>query len=300
MFWVFSVVLDAIMPVNAFILRLARLARLMRLWRLVKTMRRQQFDSLYLMTTALKGSIPILGWAIVLMVVIHRLLARVFAQGLRGFYFDHPATDSLPPGTDPALVYQYFGSFSRALLTMFEITLANWPVACRVLTENISEWFIVYTLMHKMFLGFAVIGVVNAVFIQETFKVATLDDTVMVRQTVRKQKFHHDKMRRLFEEADHDMDGKINVREWQQVCKDDWVKVWLASQDLHPHDTKLLFELMDREGKKYLTLQDLIRGASELKGSATNMDMKVLMRDLMERLPKQESFGEASSQQLTA
>lgn len=40
------------------------------------------------------------------------------------------------------LVYTYFGTFSRSLLTMFEITLANWPPVCRALTENVTEpWF---------------------------------------------------------------------------------------------------------------------------------------------------------------
>lgn len=40
------------------------------------------------------------------------------------------------------LVYTYFGTFSRSLLTMFEITLANWPPVCRALTENVTApWF---------------------------------------------------------------------------------------------------------------------------------------------------------------
>eukprot|EP00971_Amphidinium_carterae_P219129 4349964-Amphidinium_carterae.2 len=36
-------------------------------------------------------------------------------------------------------VYLYFGTFSRALLSMFELTMANWPPICRLLMENVSE-----------------------------------------------------------------------------------------------------------------------------------------------------------------
>ena len=37
---------------------------------------------------------------------------------------------------------------------------------------------------YKLVVGFAAVGIINAVFIQETFKVAASDDTVMMRQKV--------------------------------------------------------------------------------------------------------------------
>merc|ERR1740121_2501756 len=155
------------------------------------------------------------------------MMALLINQVLREWYFSSDGDQ-----TEQAEVYYYFGSFSRSLLSMFEITLANWPTACRVLMDNVHEAFMIYALIHKMLLGFAVIGVINAVFIQETFRCAIADDAVMVAQTKQKQHVHRTRMEKLFAEADENFDNKIDVDEWQKVCKDEWVQVWLSSQDL--------------------------------------------------------------------
>ena len=44
---------------------------------------------------------------------------------------------------------------------MFEITLANWPPASRLLVENVSEWFMLFGVLHKLTIGFAVVSVVS-------------------------------------------------------------------------------------------------------------------------------------------
>ena len=54
---------------------------------------------------------------------------------------------------------------------MFEITLGNWPPVARILQENVSEFYVAFSIIHKLVIGFAVIGVINGVFMQETFKV---------------------------------------------------------------------------------------------------------------------------------
>ena len=38
-------------------------------------------------------------------------------------------------------------------------------------------------ILHKLVIGFAVVGVINGVFIQETFKVASSDNQIMMRTT---------------------------------------------------------------------------------------------------------------------
>ena len=44
---------------------------------------------------------------------------------------------------------------------MFEITLANWPPVSRLLAENVSEWFMLFGVLHKLAIGFAVVSVVS-------------------------------------------------------------------------------------------------------------------------------------------
>merc|ERR1719229_1935700 len=140
------------------------------------------------MTTSLYGRMSALAWTTVILTVMHITLALLFNQALSASYF----IDESEPSEQRLDVYTYFGTFSRSLLTMFEITLANWPPACRLLMENVNEWLIIYVVGHKLTIGFAVVNVVNAVFIQETFRVATLDDKVMIRHRAREAKAHVD------------------------------------------------------------------------------------------------------------
>merc|ERR1740121_1744880 len=109
---------------------------------------------------------------------------------------------------------------------MIEITFGNFVVPVRILVENIDELWIIYAIVHKTILGFAAVGVLNAIFVQETFKAAALDDNLMVRQTKIKQGHHSKKMRALFEEADTDGNGTLDMDEWIAVCQDDWVQTW--------------------------------------------------------------------------
>merc|ERR1719198_2319740 len=116
--------------------------------------------------------------------------------------FDFYFREDKYPVEERQQVYEYFGTFSRSMLSMFEITLANWPPVARLLSENVSEFFMPICVVHKLLIGFAVVGVINGVFMQETFKVAATNDRIMIRQKEKAAKMHTAKMRRLFEQAD--------------------------------------------------------------------------------------------------
>merc|ERR1712093_28226 len=84
------------------------------------------------------------------------------------------------------------------MLSMFELSLANFPPIVWVLSEKITSWLIFFCLVHKLTVGFAVIGVINSVFIQETFKVANQDNYILKRQRERSDANFAEKMKLLF------------------------------------------------------------------------------------------------------
>lgn len=165
---------------------------------------------------------------------------------------------------------------------MFEITLGNWPPVCRLLSEKVSEWFMLLCILHKLVIGFAVVGVINGVFIQETFKVASSDNQIMMRQKERSYKLHEMKMRQLFMEADTDGDGFVNADEWRELVSHPAVQLWLGSMDLDAADADGLYELihdLDQDGD--LTMDELIRGVARLKGTARSYDLQMLLRQVL-------------------
>ncbi|CAK0847606.1 unnamed protein product [Prorocentrum cordatum] len=158
--WYIAVMGENIVPMDSSMLRMGRLVRLFRLLKLAKQI--QGFDSLYLMTTAIRGSAASLAWFCCLLSLFQVAVALAVNWVLTTWYLEN---DSYPE-EDRLQVFEYWGSFSRAILTTFEITLAHFPEPCRMLSENVSEWFVVFFVTHKLTIGFAVIGVINGVFIQ--------------------------------------------------------------------------------------------------------------------------------------
>merc|ERR1719498_9509 len=108
-------------------------------------------------------------------------------------------------------LFRYFGTFTRSLFSMFELTLGNWVPIARVLGELVSQWFLMLSLLHKLTMGFAAIGVINGIFVQETFKVAQGDDTIMLMQKERQIRIHTKKMKQFFAAADDSGDGMLSL-----------------------------------------------------------------------------------------
>lgn len=178
-------------------------------------------------------------------------------------------------------VYLYFGTFSRSMLSMTELTLANWPPICRMFQENVSELCVPCFVLHKLMIGFAVVGVVNGVFMQETFKIASTDDRIMVRQKSLAKQAHTKKMRNLFEAADRihgAQDCRLSLEELKKVVDTPYVRLWLASMDLNVSDVDTLFHLLD-DGDGELTADELVNGVGRLKGAARSMDLILMMNE---------------------
>jgi len=263
--WLITTVSESNSSFNPNILRLLRLMRLLRLLRLLGMI--SMFDSLYLMTTAIKGSLYILVWAVLVLCVVEMSLACLLQASvenyLRDGVGDQKATDA---------VFMHFGSFARSMLTMFELTLGNWIPPTRALVENVSEWYLLFFLMHKFIIGFSVVSVITGVFIQETFKVATSDDQIMLNNKRRANKEHHRKMGNLFKHADNDGNGSLDREEFEKVMDDPVVRKWLSSMGLDVNDVDTLFETLDG-GDGKVTAEELVVGAGRLKGTARSIDL---------------------------
>merc|ERR1711966_149832 len=210
----------------------------MRLVRILRAL--EALDVLYIMATAIRGLGRTLLWAVVLLCLSLMTCALFLSQGLQATYFDGKSSSNLSPTElkEHQDLFKYFGTFSRCWLSMFEITLGNWPPVARLLSEHVTEWFAVLCVAHKLTIGFAVIGVINGVILQETFKVAATDDLIMVRQKRRQARTTRDKMTRLFRDLDVTGDGNIEFEEFKLIAQDPDVKTWLASMDIETDDVR--------------------------------------------------------------
>merc|ERR1712032_1495071 len=151
-------------------------------------------DQLFLMATTLAHCMPVLFYGFVLIVASQTLVSLFLNNILLTYYLEEGSGD---PSSDSKL-FEYFGTFSRCMLSMLEATFGNFKSVARVLQEDASEWFVIFAVIHKLLCGFAFMGVINGIFVKETFKAAESDDLVMTVQKMKAQALHTKKMKKFF------------------------------------------------------------------------------------------------------
>eukprot|EP00929_Paragymnodinium_shiwhaense_P084372 TRINITY_DN45101_c0_g1_i1.p1 TRINITY_DN45101_c0_g1~~TRINITY_DN45101_c0_g1_i1.p1 ORF type:complete len:699 (+),score=107.11 TRINITY_DN45101_c0_g1_i1:103-2199(+) len=275
-FWLVSLVAGDVLIASPFLLRLVRMARLMRMAKLFRAF--QVFDVLHLLTMSLRASVSALFWSGILLAFLMLANGLILGKYLESYFY----APDLSYETRLWL-YQHFGSFSRCMFTMMELTFANWAKLSREVIENISEWFALYIMVYRLIVSFAVVKVISGIFLHETFRCAAADDEIMIMQRERQIKKHVERMQTLLEEGDESNDGFLNQEEFRDVCADPRIKKWLEAQEIFAHDADMLFAMIDVEGDNHLTAEELCRGFARLKGPARAFDMHVVM-DAVSRL----------------
>merc|ERR1712032_1055926 len=84
-----------------------------------------------------------------------------------------------------------------------------------------------------------------------------------------------DKMKKAFER------DTIDVETFATMLANREVQMWLKALDYEASDAGMLFQLIDKNGDGTLSLDELIEGMASLKGTARNMDVKLLMHPVL-------------------
>lgn len=278
-FSILAIVLDEVVhvPVNIQVLRLLRLTKMTRFLRLLKSA--EKMESIMIMAAALRRCVASAFWAIVILFVTLSVCSLCITSIVQDRYLseDSSLSEDLQVTT-----YLYFGSYTRSMQSMFELALANWTPISRFLMENVHEWWMLFVILYKLTVGFAMIGILNSVFMQETFSATELDNDIMVAKKRRADAAHRTKMTALFEHADLDQDGRIGRREFAKILRDPAIRTWLASMNLDVSEGKLLFDLIDdgRRSDGTIDKEELIAGIARLRGPARSIDVKALRKRL--------------------
>jgi len=247
------------------------LLRLVRVIKIVKSVRMFNITStlapLHLLIKCLEACVGMLFWSFLLMSFVQCMAGIVVSELCYSFLEDDTNDE-----TARELVHRYYGTFTLTMLSMFEIMFANWGPACRVLVENVSEWFSLFFLIYRCVMGFAVLNVVGAVFVQQALKTASSDDDLAFRQKERDIQAYNRKVKKLFQSIDGSGDGAISLDEFTKLVQSPKLKFWMSQLELEYHDLLSLFEFLDN-GDGQITLMEFIEGAQRLRGGAKALDI---------------------------
>lgn len=260
------------LPVDPTLLRLCRLAKLFRTIRVLRVS--GMLDSLSMLARCMSSSGLTLIWSLLFLLVIQLIAAMMVCLMVRPYLQDE-SNDQL----ERTAVYRFYGTFSVAVLTLFEVFFANWSPACRILTDNVTEWYSLLFLIYRCAIGFAVINVVNAVFVQQTLQVAKGDEEVLFLEKQKAEEKYFKNVARIFEKLDTSGDGLLSWSEFEQLLEDPKLRFLLDKLEIAAGDLKVLFDLLDDTGDGEISVEEFIEGVTRFKGAAKSLDVgQVLLR----------------------
>jgi len=264
-----------------------RLARLMRIARAVRLLRAfNQLDSMFLLLRSLEASAGALFWSFILLFCVQVAIGMLLCQILRGFF---QSESSLAVKHS---VYEYFGDLLRTMLTMFQITFANWVPVTRLLVENVSPWLGVFLVMYRCMFCFAIVKVIAAVFISETNRVVQTDNEAMMVKAQRQQHLYQEKLLEMFRELDQSNDGYISADEFKQLIDDEQLKTWSNALDLRISQLMELFDFLD-DGDGKISVHEFVQGMPKIKGNAQSTDLLHLVSLMRKMHAKVDKLSDA-------
>ncbi|CAE7896910.1 Sodium channel protein type 10 subunit alpha [Symbiodinium microadriaticum] len=252
--------------------RVIKLLRIVRTLRIIKTV--ALFRQLRLLVTTCVASIGALFWSMVMLFLIKLGFALIICQALQSYILD----ESNDMDTRLEMNWLY-GSFLKALYTMFEVTHAgSWPTRVRPVVDKVSPWYCIPFLGYITLVVFAVIRVVTALFLKETLASAANDADMQIEENRRTAKNYQEKLEDLFRAVDEDGNDWLSAEEFIRALSLPSVQRYLAILDLKVSDCRPLFEILD-DGDGKITIAEFCQGLNQIKGHARALDMVVLQRE---------------------
>jgi len=256
---------------NLTLFRLFRFVRFLRLFRVVRTMK--CFSTLRVLVKTCISSFRALLWSMVLLFFV-MFMGGLFLAELTKAYIRDPNNDM----KWRAWVYTHYGTGTRAIYTLFEVTLAGcWPNYFRPLIERVSGWYVIFSVIYISAVVFALIRIITAIFLKETLENASGDAEMIVNERAAKRQAYTEKLKDVFATVDVDGSGRVSLDEFHTVMSEPKVKTWLTHLELEVHDAEGLFRLLD-DGDGEVTYEEFLTGIMRLKGQARSIDVVAIMR----------------------
>mmetsp|Transcript_33072 Transcript_33072/g.76423 ORF Transcript_33072/g.76423 Transcript_33072/m.76423 type:complete len:606 (-) Transcript_33072:115-1932(-) len=247
------------------VLRIVRVLRILRLLRLIRLMR--LFKNLWLIIVGFRESLSTLFWVLLLLLVVIYVFA-IFLRLTLDCDMQYQHWGDCP---------EYFGSMVRTMYTLFQvITLESWSQVFARPIINVQPAFFFVFLFFLFLTTFGILNIIVGVIVENTLNAAKQNADLQERRLQRQLRQELESIRILFEDADSDGSGTLEVEEFVEILADETIQHTLTRMEIPVEDPRTLFEILDPQSTGSISFPIFAQGVLKVKGPPTQLDMKTM------------------------
>lgn len=254
-------------------LRLTRVMRVVRVSRLLTMIRSFRF-----LVCSIAGALQSLVWAMLLLMLLFYMFASLLTQAVTDYRVqkqDDAAAEMLHDAE------YYWGSVRSSILTLFMSICGgvSWIEPMGPLLEVGAMWTVVF-LAYISFAYFAVLNVVTGVFCEKAIKSANDDHYHMLQLMNERREEFEVRLQNVFKKIDLDSSGHVTLEEFEQIMRDEEIKMFFEMMDIKVDDARDLFRYLDVDGGGLIDVTELVAGTMRIRGTAKGLDMILVHHDV--------------------
>jgi len=254
------------------VLRLARVVRSMRMVRLVRFL--SLFNKLHAVSLAFLRCRTMLICAVVCLLLLVFVFAIIFAGAVANYISD---ADDADVYVDSMQIY--FSSLPMTMLTLFMSISGgvDWWTVCELLME-VGSGFVLVFLVFIVIAVLAVLNVINAIFVNDAVEATQHDLDLRSQAELAENKIMLDRLTRIFQDMEKDRRDMVSLETFVNHVEDEEMKLQLSLIGLHFCDGVSLFQFLDVDRSRYLTIDQFVMGCLRLKGETILIEMEVVIK----------------------
>eukprot|EP00929_Paragymnodinium_shiwhaense_P101539 TRINITY_DN6469_c0_g2_i1.p1 TRINITY_DN6469_c0_g2~~TRINITY_DN6469_c0_g2_i1.p1 ORF type:complete len:795 (-),score=151.94 TRINITY_DN6469_c0_g2_i1:385-2769(-) len=276
---------------NALAVRTARLFKIAKLIRVISAMR--FFKQLYLFVTIILDCFNNLFWAVMTILLQLLVFSIYFVHGMDGWIGNNWSLDA---GEEVQLVTRQieesFGSVSKSMLTL-GATLSggrDWYDVYRIVSvTGRFDCFVFLTM--QAFFHIAVWNIVASVFIETTFKNATVNREDQALAQRDRDERDGKEFFELCQIADENESGTLSLEEFEALMENEDIQDFFVAKGLEVKNATTFFRMIsavNEDGE--VPLADFVGACLRLKGAASSIDLQMLAVEHRQMSHKHKKF----------
>ena len=253
------------------VMRVARALRGIRVMRLLRFV-----HALRTLVLSIMSSIASLLWTAVLFLLLFYSFGVIFTQLVTDWCRDEAIADRNNINAIPACPHdlRWFETVPQSMLTLFRIISdgLDWDTVFNPL-QQVSPMAAAFLIFYVIITVFAVVNVVNGVFVNTAVETAMHDKDVASMKQLQLQESIVQTLKQVFEEIDSNGTCLVSLEDIEVAVETRKLGGFLESMGISTQDMITLFMILDADKSGLLDLDEFVTGCMQLHGPAKSLQV---------------------------